>query len=318
MRGSANAWRPAGKTAAVCFTIDDVHPTAGTDSQRIGEAARDALGHLEWLLARHPLLHATLFTTPDWRSRGVDVTRPTWQQIPGLRRWAYAAPVLPRGMLRLDQHPQFVAYLRSLPRVEFALHGLHHVRRGPRQIAEFYRCSRAKCLRILRDALQIVGEAGLPIVRGLTPPDWHAPPALLKAMADLEMAFVASARDLQTPVSPDACSRGSGLAGMSLIHPERLPYGRLVHFTTNFQATSAIQRAVDILDHGGLLSVKAHLLKRFGSYQALDGLDRGYVEFLDRVFATIENRYGAAVWWTTMGEIAARLHEADAVERRSA
>ena len=318
MAGGSNAWRPAGTTAAVCFTIDDVHPTGGTDARPIGEAAREALGYLEWLLARHPPLNATLFTTPDWRSCGVEVKRPRLQRVPGLRLWTYATPVLPRGTLRLDRHPQFVAYLRSLPRVEFALHGLHHVRRGPKQIAEFHRCSRARCVRVLRDALQIAGAAGLPIVRGLTPPDWHAPPALLEAMADLEMAFVASARDLDTPITPDALTHGSGLAGMSLIYPERLPFGRLVHFTTNFQATSSIERAIAIIEHGGLLSVKAHLLKRFGTYTALDGLDREYVEFLDRVFATIEDRYGEAVWWTSMGGIASRIHQTDAVERRSA
>jgi hypothetical protein len=137
-------------------------------------------------------------------------------------------------------------------------------------------------------------------------------------MADVDMLFVASARDLRTPIATDARTSGSGLAGMSLIFPERLPLGRLVHFTTNFQATSSIERAVAIVEHGGLLGVKAHLLRRFGAYEALDGLDRTYVEYLDRLFTTIEDRYGAAVWWTTMGEIAARMRDTEAPARRSA
>jgi hypothetical protein len=57
-----------------------------------------------------------------------------------------------------------------------------------------------------------------------------------------------------------------------------------------------------------LLSVKAHLLKQFGSYEALDGLDRAYVEYLDRVFGEIEDRFGDAVWWTSMSEITSRVH----------
>lgn len=163
-----------------------------------------------------------------------------------------------------------------------------------------------------------MSDAALPIVAGVTPPNWVAPPALLDAMADLDMLFVASARDLCTPVAADARTSGSGLVGMSLIFPERLPYGRLVHFTTNFQATSSIERALAILEHGGLLAVKAHLLKRFGSYVALDGLDRPYVEFLDRLFMTIEDRYGDAMWWTTMGEVALRIRETEALGARSA
>ena len=53
-------------------------------------------------------------------------------------------------------------------------------------------------------------------------------------------------------------------------------------------------------------------------YEALDGLDRPYAEFLDRLFATIEDRYGAALWWTTMGEVAMRMRETAASERLSA
>lgn len=310
-------WRPAGVSAAVCLTIDDVHPTSANGSGAVGDVARGALGHLEWLLARHAQLKATLFSTPDWRSSAVGVTRPRLQRIPVVRDLTYATPVLPRGTLRLDRHPAFVAYLRSLPRVEFGLHGLYHVRRGPSQIAEFHGRSRRRCRQMLREAVQIVRDANLPIVHGLTPPNWIAPTALLQAMADLDMQFIASARDLRTAVAADARTSGSGLEGMSLIFPERLPHGRLVHFTTNFQATSSIERGLAILDHGGLLAVKAHLLKRFGSYEALDGLDRTYVEFLDRLFTTIEDRYGSSVWWTSMGEIAAYMQDADAGRRAS-
>jgi hypothetical protein len=318
MTGAHTDWRRACATAAVCLTVDDVHPTNADGPSRVGDVAREALGHLEWLLARHPLLRATLFCTADWRSLGVHSTRPTLQRIPWLRDWTYATPVLPRGTLRLDRHPQFGSYLRSLPRVDFGLHGLHHVSRGPHQIAEFHNCSRARCRRILREAMQIMADAELTVAAGVTPPAWVAPPALLDAMADLDMLFVASARDLHTPVADAARTGGSGLAGMSLIFPERLPHGRLVHVTTNFQATSSIERALAILDHRGLLTVKAHLLKRFGAYEALDGLDRPYAEFLDRLFATIEDRYGGAMWWTTMGEVAMRMRETDAPERRSA
>ncbi|HEX3109809.1 MAG TPA: hypothetical protein VHU41_12010, partial [Thermoanaerobaculia bacterium] len=92
--------------------------------------------------------------------------------------------------------------------------------------------------------------------------------------------------------------------GASLIEPERLENG-LLHFTTNFQATSAKERAFAILDCGGLLAIKAHLLAALGSYKALDGVTDEYMASLDRLFCEIEDRYGDEVCWTSMGEIAA-------------
>ena len=168
------------------------------------------------------------------------------------------------------------------------------------------------------EARRIMTAAGLPVVDGITPPAWTAPPALLAAMTELDMLFVSSARDLDTPIAPGALTRGSGLRDVSLLTPQWLPFGRLIHVTTNFQATSSIERAMAILACGGLLGIKAHLLKRFGSYVALDGLDGPYVEYLDRLFTRIEDDYGDRVWWTTMGEIAGRMRRcAEPVEAAS-
>lgn len=307
MPQSRLAWLPPGFIGAVCLSVDDVHPTAADARHGPGEVGLEALRHLGGLLARHRQLHATLFTTPDWRSRGVPSSRSLPHRIPVIRDLTYAVRPLPRGTLRLDRHPAFVASIRALPRTDVGLHGLYHVRRGPRGVEEFAGRTRVQCRRMLRDGHRILADAGLAPVPGVTPPGWHAPPALLQAMADLDMRFISSGRDLETAVTPNARACGSGLRGVPLIHPHVLPYGRLVHVTTNFQATSSIERAMSILQHGGLLAIKAHLLTRLGSYQALDGLDARYAETLDRLFSAINARFGAAIWWTTMAELAARV-----------
>lgn len=304
-------WLPPKTTAAVCMSVDDVHPTAAADGARVGDVARRALAHLEWLLDRHPQLRVTLFTTPDWRSRSAHPTRRWRHRLPVLRQGCYASDVLPRGTLRLDRHHDFVTDLRGLRGVDFGIHGLHHVRRGPAHLQEYHGRSAWRCRRMLVEAQRIFASAALPIVPGLTPPAWTAPPALLTAMADLDMRFVSSARDLDTPIAPDARTHGSGLRGVSLVYPQRLPYGRLVHVATNFQATSSIERAMSVLACGGLLGIKAHLLKRFGPYVALDGLDRTYVEYLDQLFTRIEDEYAERVWWTTMAAVADRLPACD-------
>lgn len=302
--GRAYDWKPADKTCAVCFTIDDVHPTLGEDGRAIGEVARQALENLEWLGLRHPYLRATLFVTPDWRSTSPLPRRAALPLLGDLvDRLRYRSPVLPAGTLRLDRHPSFVAYLRSLPRVEFGLHGLHHVRRGQHPTVEFRGRSRTACRRLIERSRTLMHLAGLPTVSGLTPPGWEASRPLLEAMADLDMRFIASARDLETPVTYGAQATGSGLRGLSLLFPQQLSFGTLRHFTTNYQATSTFARAEAVLEAGGLLAIKAHLLNRVGSYVALDGLDKSYASHLDSLFGRIADRYGSNLWWTTMGEM---------------
>jgi predicted deacetylase len=290
------SWLPAGKQAAVCLSVDDVHPAL---------LAMQNLAHVEWLQQRHPQLRVTLFTTPDWRTLDPYPTRKLLSRIPVVRDRVFTVAVHPRGTFRLDRHEAFCAFLRNWRGAEVALHGLHHVRRGTRPVLEFADRSRAACRATIEQAKAIFDHARLPFVAGMAPPGWHATPELLDAMADTGLTFVASARDLETPITRGAVTNGSGLRGVSLIEPQRI--GRLTHFTTNFQATSTIERAVEILECGGLLSIKAHLLAESGSYRALDGLTPEYRDYLDRLLSTIEDRFGDSIWWTSMGQMAGEL-----------
>jgi len=91
-----------------------------------------------------------------------------------------------------------------------------------------------------------------------------------------------------------------------MIFPERIA-PNLLHFSTNFQATSPPERAFRVLDAGGVLSIKAHITKNVPGHTHLDGVDRVYMNYLDRLFDEIEGRYGEAIDWTTVGELAASL-----------
>ena len=310
--GPFESWLPASKRAAIALSIDDVHPGRSRDAYEAGgDLERGALGHLAWLLERHPRLRATLFVTPDWREISPRPTRRLLARIPLIRDRFYLAPVLPKGTMRLDRHRRFARYLRDLPRTEIALHGLHHVHRGLRIPVEFQGQNREGCRAMLRQGLEIFERAALPHVRGVAPPGWSLSAALAGACADLGFDFVASARDLETSVSRNAETSGSGIRGAPLIQPGELEAG-LVHFTTNFQATSGLDRALSILDHGGLLAIKAHIVKNAFGHIALDGLDEAYRDYLDGVLGEIGGRYGEELWWTSFGEIAARLRAARA------
>ena len=299
-------WYSTAKRAAVILTVDDVFPgTSQSAYEAGGDLEKGALGHLLWLLERHPRLKVTLFVTPDWRQIS-PVAHRFWRRVPWLRNQLYLADVLPKGTMDMRYHPDFVAFLNAMPRSEIALHGLHHVHRGEAVSMEFQGQDRATCADMLSDAIHICEEAGLRLTRGLQPPGWNCPPALQQACGDVGIEWVASARDVVTPISQEAKTAMSGLAGVSLIFPERIA-PHLMHFTSNFQATSPAERAFEIIEAGGVVAVKAHVTKHLPGHTHLDGVDRLYMNYLDRLFDDIEDRYGDAIDWTSMGELAASL-----------
>ena len=140
----------------------------------------------------------------------------------------------------------------------------------------------------------------------MCPPGFNAPGQLLEAMADVGMRFVASARDILSPIKAGASNKMSGIPGVSIIHPEVLPSG-LVQIAVNFQATSRPERAIEILELGGLLHIKAHAIKDCLGFVASDGLDALYSNYLDTLLTTIQARYGESLWWTDMGAITDQL-----------
>jgi len=300
-------WLPTGKRGAVCFSIDDVHPGRAQDHyDGGGDLEKGALGLVQRLLTRHPQLQVTLFTTADWREISPAPSR-LLSLIPRIRERAYLTRILPEGSRALDRHPDFVAYLKSCPRTEIAFHGLHHVHRGRQVHVEFQEESQAECARALSKMIGIFDKADLPRAAGMCPPGWNAPPALLHAMSEQGFEFVASARDILTEPTPKALAMMSGLRSVPLLEPAFWKAGHLVHVPINFQATSSIDRARAILDQGGLLSIKAHIIKNALGFVALDGVDQTYMNYLDLLFLTLKREYGESLWWPSLGELAGRV-----------
>jgi hypothetical protein len=294
-------WLPKGATGAVCLSVDDVHPAADSAA---GDAALDLLHSL---LERHPRLHATVFVTPDWRPAQLVRTR-LLGRVPLLAERVYHVDLHPAGLLRLDRHPELVERLRGLPRTEIAPHGLHHVHRGSRLAVEFQQQTYAECLRAVRRAMQIFESVRLPIAKGFCPPGWNLPVPLLAALETLGFSYVTAARDIETPITPGATNAMSGLRDVSIVRPELIGRGGIVHLPVNFQATSTRQRAFDVIDAGGLLSIKAHAFKHEGGHTMLDGLDADYFAYLDALLGALEQRYGDSIWWASMSEVAVAVH----------
>lgn len=301
-------WLPAGKQGAVCFSVDDVHPATSSDEYEAGgDLARGALGRLERLLDRHRQLRATLFVTPDWRLQHLVPTRRWLTRIPGIRDLVHWAPIRRQGHFRVDRFPAFVAYLNGMRNIEVAVHGLTHTHRGERMAVEFQRQNRGECRALLRAATAIFDAGGLRNVPGFQAPAWNAPSALCEALCDEGFRFLCSARDVRTAVGVGARTAMSGLAGAALIAPTWIMTSdRLLHITTNFQATSTLERALEIIDAGGLLSIKAHIFKSGGGITMADGLDEAYINYLDLLCRELDRRYGERLWWTSLSEVADR------------
>jgi predicted phosphohydrolase len=102
----------------------------------------------------------TLFVTPDWR-RISPVAHRIWRHVPWIRDRVCLASVLQKGTMDIRDHPEFVAFLNSIPGTEIAIHGLHHINRSHSVSAEFRRQERATCAGKLTHAIQIFEESGL-------------------------------------------------------------------------------------------------------------------------------------------------------------
>jgi Uncharacterized protein conserved in bacteria (DUF2334) len=306
----ARTWLPPGKRAAVCLSIDDIHPGTSAEAYEAGgDLERGSLGRLRTLQRRHPQLKLSLSVTPDWRLRSLIPDTLLLRRIPWLRRHVHWTRLHPRGTFRIDRHPELVRYLNALEGCEVVLHGLTHAHRGPLYAVEFQDESAEQCAASIRTGLEIFGAAKLTFVRGFAPPAWNAPPPLIEALERCDFDFLISARDIHTPISDTAVTAMSGLRGVSVIHPQRIGRRGMVHLTANFQATSPIERAVAIVDRGGVLHIKAHIFKSGGGHVMQDGLDELYVNYLDALMSELERRYGDSLWWPHLSEVAARVRQ---------
>ena len=78
-------WYHGSKSAAVVLTCRDVFPgTSQSAYEAGGDLEKGALGHLLWLLERHPKLQISLFVTPDWRQISPVADR-FWRRLPWVR-----------------------------------------------------------------------------------------------------------------------------------------------------------------------------------------------------------------------------------------
>ena len=299
-----------GKKAAVYFSIDDIHPYVDGDPYDAGGSLeKGPLGNLIWLHQRHKKLKTTLFVTADHREIIPFPTRKILSKIPLLNKKIYLSPIRKKGSRSLGKFPKFVEFLNNFERLECGFHGLHHIHKAPNISMEFQNQSEEEFDSIIQEMKNIFESSGLHYVSGICPPGWNCPKNLIEPLLKNKIKFIASARDVFSDISSTAETNMSGLKGVSLIYPEKVFEDKLIHFPSNFNPTNPIDRALKIIEQGGILGVKAHIIKKIGDYVAFDGLDEQYRNYLDLLFKEIENKFGDSIWWTSMNEISQILSQ---------
>jgi Uncharacterized protein conserved in bacteria (DUF2334) len=302
-------WLPTNKKAAICFTIDDLHPAKISDHgyDAGGDLNNGVFGKVNWLLERHPKLKVTLFTTADWREISPFPTRKLLAKIPVIRDWFYLAKIKPKGTFQINKFHDFQNFYSNHKQVEIALHGLHHCHKGLKIPVEFQNQSLKKCNAIVKKMLHIFDDSKIPYTKGFTPPAWNASENLIEALINNKVNFLASARDILTPITKTAKNKMSGYPNISILYPEYINNKKMIHLPSNFQATSKFDRAFEIIENNGIVSIKAHIMKNAFGHIALDGVDQNYMEYLDKLLYEIETKFGDQIWWTTMGEISEKI-----------
>lgn len=184
-------WLPKGKKAAICFSIDDIHPAKSTDLYEAGgDLANGSLGLVTWLLDRHPKLKTTLFVTADWREKSPIPTRKLLASLPSLRDNFYLAERWEKGTMALTNHPKFVEFLNNMERTEIALHGLHHIHKGLLLPVEFQNQTEKEFSKIIEEMLKIFDDSKINYVKGICPPGWNAPDNLLNQLIDHNISLL--------------------------------------------------------------------------------------------------------------------------------
>lgn len=305
-----NNYLPQGKSCAIIFTIDDLHPaSAARDGYDAGgDLDKGAFGHVDALLKKHPELKVTLYTTASWREIAPYKTDQLTFKVPAVYDRRFIAPITPKDYFNLCKYKDFVTYYNQHPQVEIGLHGYEHIHKGSKMPVEFQNQDTYADTAYKVDKMyEIFHKAGLNYVNGFTPPAWNAPEKLMKVLIKNGLKFLTSARDLNTPITRDAQNNMSGMKKVSILYPQMICDDKVVHIPTNFQITSAYERAFEIMELGGILSIKAHMVKNFNGFDQIDGVTKEYMDFIDELLTQLKQKYNDKIWWTTPNEIADKI-----------
>jgi len=313
---------PEGFAAALAIGVDDIHPEssrAGFDCGGDLDAGR--LGMLVEFLERYSL-KATLFVTPSHTYRpqilGTERLHNLLRMISS-RTESTVDNIFSRLVIKTfdihkfditnEEHKGFVTYLKGLVErgiIEIGIHGCFHFHKFPPYSAEFKQLNERHARERIETATSKFLKAGLPFLKGFAPPGWGVNESLLKVLCEEGFKYIAGSGDFSKPMNNRyVLSKEAGLKGVPIVFPSTI-MERLVNIPRNWTPSrNDPERALKIIDLGGLVSVHMHVEDRYYRSYLGNGISPDNIIRLEKLIDSIENIYGknGYVWFTAYGEI---------------
>jgi len=305
-----------GRSRAVVIGIDDVHPESSKDGSDCGgDLDKGVLGLLENFLQRYGNVKVTLFVTPCHmflpQAPGVErlhrIARSIHRSIADRIFYRFFIKTFEPNKYDIEESESFNLYLASLVKsgqVEVGIHGCYHFHNIPPYSSEFKYLNEHEALRRIKIAINKFIKAGIPFVKGFSPPGWGVNRALIRALANERFVYIAGSADFTSPITYDATSREAGLEGVSLIFPS-LMGSRLVNVPRNWTPhRNNLTRALRIIELGGLLGIHMHVENVYHKVYLGNGITAKNLSKLEKLVDAIESAYGNTVSFSTFSEVA--------------
>lgn len=263
------------KEVLVNLNFDDFHPQTDRWGDFGGDLEHGVFRYITELQQEFPQMVVTMFTTPNWTDRPHRVASPYYhvRRVLGLR------PVVPPAEgepYRIDKHPEWCAAVRdhvAAGRLEIALHGYYH--HNPNLVIhgqEFVGLDRETSLDRLRRAEALLGQCGIPFVKGFRPPGWGMSDGLMQALEDMQYEF-------------------AGLFGTPYKLTQAGRSGSMVLIPQNYSIKEPPGEAVRQAEKHGLVFMKGHMCYRHGRETIENGLNERHFANLQTALRELTKRY---------------------------
>ena len=308
----------AGSSAILVFGIDDIHPESDETGYSGKNMGIEVLELLSELVIRHPQLKVTLFVTPDW------IYLPQLLGFRFIQKRLAKDHISNRLLTRFLQRKWRIGHFRvdteeyddwralvremvSTGNFSIGIHGLTHFQDYVWYTREFFNKTVSQNRLKLRAAVDLLKSAEIPFTMGFSPPGWYIDDSLIEALVCEQFCYIAGSFDSERDVSSAIKSQMSGIKHVDLFYPTLLR-DKLINIPRNWDiARSPLERALKIIELGGVVGVHAHMFDSYHGDLTGNGITRDHIARLDQVLTVIEDRFGDRVQFATFQEVATSL-----------
>jgi glycosyltransferase involved in cell wall biosynthesis len=295
---------PFNKDCALALTIDDLHPEAANDLEKL-DFGYNFTGtfwkRINKLTSQFPEIKITLFAVANWIDRS-DLPAGIFWPLRKLYRKKRQYPVNTFN-ISLTKYADWIDTLNLKVKnnqIKIALHGLYHYQKekGYPTSQEFAGQSEAIIENKFKTMENIFKKSGLIFVKGFRSPGWGINDFLINQLKKRKYLYTASSSDFYSDVKKNKSNK-SGLKNQNLYTPTFLS-DSLINFTANC-FPGQYKRAVEIAKNNGIILIHAHIASTvFG----LKYVDKSFPANIAKIILEVQRQTLKDIWFTYLAEIA--------------